>query len=47
MAQSVRADMLGDAGHAGIFFDDAFDAARGEAAEVAGSVYGLLVFAVV
>ena len=47
MTQSVRADVLSDAGHAGVFFDDALDAARGEAAEVAGGVYGLLVFTVV
>ena len=47
MAQSVWADMLGDAGHASVFFDDALDAARSETAEIAGSVDGLLVFAVI
>ena len=47
MTQGVWADVLSDASHAGVFFDDALDAARGEAAEIARSVYGLLVFAVI
>ena len=47
MAESVGTDMLGDAGEPGVFLDDAFDGTWGEAAVVAGSVNGLLVFAVV
>ena len=47
MAQGVWADVLSDAGHAGVFFDDAFNAAWSETAEVAGSVDGLLVLAVI
>ena len=34
-------DVLGDAGEAGVFFDDAFDTAGGDAAVVAGLVNGL------
>lgn len=45
--QSVWADMLSNAGHAGVFFDDAFDASWSESSEIAGSVGGLLIFAVV
>ena len=47
MTQSVRADVLSDAGHAGVFFDDTLDAAWGEAAEIARGVDGLLVFTIV
>lgn len=39
--------MLGDTGEFSVFLDDAFDRARGEAAEIAGSVDGIEVFAVV
>ena len=47
VAQGVRADVLGDAGKAGVFFDDAFDAAGGDAAEIAGSVWVASVFRIV
>ena len=47
MAQGVGGDVFGDAGEFGVFLDDALDGARGEAAEIAGGVDGLLVFAVV
>lgn len=47
VAESVGGDVLGDAGGAGVFLDDALDAARGEAAEIARGVYGLEIFAVV
>ena len=47
MPEGVWADVLSDAGHAGIFFDDAFDRARGEAAVIAGSVDGASVFTIV
>lgn len=40
VAEGVGGDVLGDAGGAGAFFDDALDGAGGEAAEVAGSVGG-------
>jgi len=43
----VRADVLSDASHASVFFDDAFDASWSESSEIAGSVGGLLIFAVV
>lgn len=39
--------MFGDAGHAGIFLDDAFDGAGSKTAEIARSVDGALVFAIV
>ena len=47
VAKGVRRDVLGDAGHFGVFFYDTLDGARGETAKIAGSVNGLLVFAVV
>ena len=47
MAQGVWADVLSDAGHAGVFFDDALDAAWSETAEIARGVDKLLVLAVV
>ena len=39
--------MLGDAGHLGVFLDDAFDRTGSEAAEIAGSVDFAFVAAVV
>ena len=39
--------MLGDTGEASVFFDDAGDAAGGDAAKIARLVDGLLVFAVI
>lgn len=39
--------MLGDAGHFGVFLDDAFDRTGSEAAEVAGSVDLALIAAIV
>ena len=47
MAESVRTDVLSDAGESGVFLDDTFDGARSEAAVIARSVDGLLIFAVV
>ena len=47
VAKGVGADVLGDAGEAGVFFDDAFDGAGGEPTVVAGSVDGILVTAVI
>ena len=47
VTERVRRNMLGDAGHFGVFFYDTLDRTRGETAEIAGSVNGLLVFAVV
>lgn len=38
MAQGMRGNVFGDAGHFGVFLDDAFDRARGETAVVAGSI---------
>lgn len=40
-------NVFGDAGGAGVFFDDTFNGARGETAEVTRGVHGLLVFAIV
>ena len=47
MAQGMGADVFGDTGEASVFFDDAGDAAGGDAAEIARLVDGLLVFAVI
>lgn len=41
VAEGVGGDVLGDASGFGIFFDDAFDGAGGEAAVVAGGVEGV------
>ncbi len=45
--EGVRGNMFSNAGGAGVFFDDTLDTARGEAAEIARGVNGLLVFAVI
>ncbi len=47
MAQGVGGDVFGDAGHTGVFLDDALDGAGGEAAEIAGGVDSLLVLAII
>ncbi len=47
MAKGMRRDVLGDAGCAGVFLDDAFDRARSEAAEIARSIDGLKIFTVI
>lgn len=47
VAKGVGADVLGDAGEAGVFFDNALDGAGGEPTVVAGSVDGILVATVV
>lgn len=38
MAQGMWGNVFGDAGHFGVFLDDAFDGTRGETAVVAGSI---------
>lgn len=47
MAQGMGADVFGDTGKTSIFFDDAGDGASRDAAEIAGLINGLLIFAVV
>ena len=47
MPERVWTDMLGDAGHASIFFDDAFDRASGEAAMITRSVDGAGILTIV
>ena len=47
MPERVWTDMFGDAGHASIFFDDAFDRASGEAAMIARSVDGAGILTVI
>ena len=47
MTESVWANVFGNAGEAGVFFDDTFNWARSEATIVAGSVGGILVATVV
>ncbi len=38
MTQSMRSDVFSNAGSASIFFDDAFDTTRGDAAKIAAGV---------
>lgn len=47
MAESVRGDMLGDAGKLGISLDDALDGAGSETPIIAGGVDGLEIFTVI
>ena len=47
MSQSVWADVLSDASHVSVLFDDAFDTSWSESSEISGSVGGLLIFAIV
>ena len=47
MAQGVRTNMFSDAGHAGIFFDDALNRTSSETTVIAESVDGASVLAVV
>lgn len=47
MAQGMRGNVFGDAGHFGVFLDDAFDRARGETAVVAGSIDGLKIATII
>lgn len=47
MAESVGGDMLSDAGKADIFFEDALDGARSEAAEVAGGGGDLMIAGII
>lgn len=41
MAQCMRADVFSDAGHAGVFFDDAFDGAGSQTAIISGCINGI------
>ena len=47
VAEGVWGNVLGDTGHFGVFLDDTLDGARSEAAEVAGSIGGLEIFAII
>ena len=47
MPERVWTDMLGDAGHASIFFDDTFNRASGETAMITRSVDGAGILTVV
>ena len=47
VAESVRSDMLGNAGEAGVFFNHALDTAWGEAAEIAVLTRGAGIFRII
>lgn len=38
VTQSVRSDMFGDAGRAGVFFNNTFNATRGNTAKIATNI---------
>lgn len=47
MTEGMGSDMLSDTGEASVFFNDAFDGTGSEATEIARSIGGLPVFAVI
>lgn len=47
VAESMRGDMFGDAGRAGVFFDNTFNRAGSEPAKVARGINGALTATVV
>ena len=47
VAEGVGGDVFGDAGKASVFLDNAFNRASRDAPKIAGSINGLLVFAIV
>ena len=47
VAESVWCDVFGDTGEFGVLLDDTFNAARSEAAIIAGRVWNTFVFAVI
>lgn len=47
MTESVRGNVFGDASSTGVFFDDTFDGASGEAAEIARGINFALMAAVI
>lgn len=47
VAEGVWGNVLGDAGHFGVFLDDALNRASGEPAVITGGINGLEIFAVI